>query len=119
MLSHNDQGISLIEVIIAVMVLSIGSIAAIQSLSQARKGIGEELPRYLAQQIAINQAEELKTLAGVAPIIDTVEMGNIKWDVEAERKATAAGLVEVTIRVSAPGHPGALLVTYVTTGAAR
>ncbi len=112
-----DGGISLIEVLVAVLVLSIGVVAGFQTLGQARKGIGEEMPRLLAQTAALNRAEELQVLgaaaAGALPA--QVRLGGIAWTLETSVKATEGGFVEVTVRAGAPGQPGAVQVAYVST----
>ncbi|MEL7117350.1 MAG: prepilin-type N-terminal cleavage/methylation domain-containing protein, partial [Pseudomonadota bacterium] len=59
-LNGQDRGISLIEMVIAVLILSIGVAAGFQSLAQARKGIGEEVPRLIAREVAMNHAEALQ-----------------------------------------------------------
>lgn len=113
-----DAGISLIEMVVAVLVLSIGVIAGFQSLAQARRGIGEELPRLFAQQVALNRAEEWQML-GAGParaLLDTVPMGGYVWQIGTEAKATEGRTVEATIRASASGQPGAIVVVYAPPG---
>lgn len=110
-----DAGISLIEVLVAVLVLSIGVVAGFQSLGQARRGIGEEVPRLLARTAALNRAEELRILgaaaAGVLP--PQVQLGGIVWSLETRLKPTEGGFVEATVRASAEGRPGAVQIAYV------
>lgn len=112
--ASKDAGISLIEMVVAVLVLSIGVIAGFQSLGQARIGIGGEVPRLLAHNVALNRAEELLMLgaAAGAGLPDTVLMGGIAWRVEVDQSATEGGFSEARIRVGAPGQPGAVYVVY-------
>ena len=109
-----DAGISLIEMVVAVLVLSIGVIAGFQSLGQSQRGIGGEVPRLLAQNVALNRAEELQLLGAAAggALPGEVLTGGIAWTVETETAATEGGYVEARIRVSAPGQPGAVYVVY-------
>lgn len=109
---RGDQGISLIEMVIAVLILAIGVSAGFQSLAQARRGIGEELPRLIAREVALNRAEELQLLGASAALPREVGMGGLLWDVEAEGAATEGGFVELRVRVRTDGHPGALLTVY-------
>jgi len=109
-----DTGISLIEMVVAVLVLSIGVIAGFQSLNQSQKGIGGELPRLLAHNVALNRAEELQFLgaAAGASLPGTVVMGGIPWTVSVETAQTEALFVEAKIHVSSPDQPGASYVAY-------
>jgi len=111
---RNDAGISLIELVVAVLVLSIGVIAAFQSLGQARLVIGGEMPRLLAHNVALNRAAELQILgaAAGAGLPGRVLAGGIEWQVSVERAATEGGFVEARIRVTAPGQPGAVYIVY-------
>ena len=109
-----EAGISLIEMVVAVLVLSIGVIAGFQSLTQSQKGIGGELPRLLAQNVALNRAEELQLLGAAvgASLPKSVVMGGLVWQVDVEQAQTEAMFVEARISVSAPDQPGAVYVVY-------
>jgi general secretion pathway protein I len=111
------RGFSLIELLVAVLVLSIGIIAAYRSLGAARVQIGGETARLLAMNAARNRAEEL-ALTGVAAgrsLPSDVTAGAYRWRIETDEAATEVGLVEVTIRLIAtdPPGPGAMLVAFV------
>ena len=110
-----EAGISLIEMVIAVLILSIGIIAGFRSLGQSQRVIGEELPRLLAQTVALNRAEELKLVGAEAgrALPGSVTMGPVDWAVVVDEAPTQGGFVEATVRVSAEGQPGAILVAYV------
>ena len=109
-----DAGISLIEIVVAVLVLSIGVIAGFKTLSQSQVVIGGEVPRILASTVALNRAAEFQLLgvgaAGTLP--DEVVMGGIAWRVAVEQVPTEGGFVEATIRAFAPDQPGAVYVVY-------
>ena len=111
-LGHKEAGISLIEVVVAVLVLSIGVIAGFQSLGAARRGIGSEIPRLLAHQVALNGVAELQMFGAGAALAPEVTMGGIVWLIETERKPTTSGIIEVRVKASAKGHPGAIYTTY-------
>ena len=109
------RGFTLIELAIAVAILAIGTIAAYRTFDQAQRGIGGQLDRALAAEVALNRAAELR-LAGMAEgraLPDTVTQGRIDWQVAVAGLATAGGLVEATIVVSADGRPGARVVVVV------
>jgi len=109
-----DAGISLIELVVAVLVLSIGVIAGFQSLGQSRLVIGGELPRLLAHNIALNRAAEMQILGAAAGggLPGRVLAGGIEWQVSVEQAATEGGFVEARIRVTAPDQPGAVYTVY-------
>ncbi len=113
-----QAGISLIEVLIAVLILSIGVVAGYRTLGQSRKVIGEELPRLMARTAALNRAEELKLLGAVAGagLPREVRQGPFTWTLEVDQKPTEGGFVEAAVRASAPGQPGARYVVYVRVG---
>lgn len=113
-----QAGISLIEVVVAVLVLSIGVIAGFQSLGQARVVIGGELPRLLAHNVALNRAAELQLLGAAAAtgLPNNVLMGGIEWQVAVAAAPTEGGFAEVQIHVTAPDQPGALYVVYAPPG---
>ncbi len=109
-----QAGISLIEVVVAVLVLSIGVVAGFQSLGQARRGIGAELPRLMAHSVALNRAAEIR-LAGAAAapgLAPVVTAGGINWTVDVDLAATRGGFAEARIHVSAAGQPGAIYVVH-------
>ena len=109
-----DAGISLIELVVAVLVLSIGVIAGFQSLGQSRLLIGGELPRLLAHNIALNRAAELQILGAAAGggLPGRVLAGGIEWQVSVEQAPTEGGFVEARIRVTAADQPGAVYTVY-------
>ena len=113
--SHTSRGVSLIELVVAVLVLSMATVAAFQTMDVSRRAIGGEGPRILALQVAANRAEEAKLYGAVAAraLPDTVPFGSFEWTITTDEAATEVGLVEMTIAVAAPGQPGAVLVVYV------
>lgn len=108
------RGVTLIELVVAITILSIGALAAFRAFDQAMRGLGGQEARLIAHQVALNRAAELQLL-GVSvgrnlPL--TVPMGRVDWQVEIHEAATRIGLVEVEIRVSTPMQPGARLVVH-------
>jgi len=113
------RGMTLVELILAITILSIGMIAAWRSYEQAQRGIGGQVGRVLAQQVALNRAAELR-LVGLPEgrsLPAEVEIGAVRWQVALSEAETRVGLSEVAITVTAPGQPGARMVTYVPLGA--
>lgn len=109
------RGFTLIELAIAVAILAIGTIAAYRTFDQAQRGIGGQLDRALAAEVALNRAAELRLYGMVAggALPDVVTQGRTDWRVAIDGLATAGGLVEATITVSADGRPGARVVVVV------
>ncbi|KMK64005.1 prepilin-type N-terminal cleavage/methylation domain-containing protein [Puniceibacterium sp. IMCC21224] len=111
-------GLSLLELVVAIAVLSIGTLAALRASDQARLVIGGAEPRVLAQLVAQNRAEELRLLGSAVgrSLPEHVTMGPQGFVVATTYETTAAGLVraEITARADSgmrPG-PGALVVTW-------
>ena len=121
MIRRTGRGFSLLEVMIAVIVLAIALIAVTRSADQSRRSIGEAATRSIAQLVASDRAAELQLTgaAGAGRLSRSVTMGRVDWTVDTRAEETASGLVRMTIHVSAPGGPGALLVAYVRKEAAR
>lgn len=109
------KGFTLIELAVAVAILAIGAVAAYRSFDSAQRGIGGQLDRAFATEVALNRAAMVRLLGGTAaqdlPPRET--MGSIVWDVDQQVANTSAGLMEVTIVVSADGRPGARYVVAV------
>lgn len=111
-----DAGLTLVELAIAVLVLSIGSIAAIRATDQARIGIGGAQERTLAQLVARNRAEELRINRFGGALPDTVQLAGQVFTVSTTSKQTAAGLRETTIIATSQNGVGALYVVYLPAG---
>ncbi|HPD92503.1 MAG: prepilin-type N-terminal cleavage/methylation domain-containing protein [Rhodobacter sp.] len=108
-------GFTLIELAVAVAILAIGTMAAYRSFDAAQRGIGGQLDRALATEVALNRAAELRLQGmqagrGLPPV---VSQGGRDWAVSVTESAMAGGLIEATIAVTAPERPGARLVAAV------
>lgn len=111
---RRDRGMTLVELVIAIAILSIGMIAAWRGYEQAQRGIGGQVGRTLAQEVALNRAAELR-LSGLAEgrsLPAEVLMGATRWHVALSEAEARSGLVAATISVSAPGQPGARLLAH-------
>lgn len=112
---RRDRGVSLLELAIAVLVLSIGVIAAFRSIDQSRRVIGDAPARLFAHQVALNRAEALHLPAAALDaggLPARVSYGGIDWAVNVTGARTVAGFGEQVITVTAPDLPGARIVTY-------
>ena len=107
------RGFTLLELVVAVLVLAIGSLAALQAVDQSRRAIGGAMPRVLAQLVAQNRAEELR-LAGLPSglsLPSQVQMGPYSYQLTVTTKATASGTIQAEIRAVSSEGPAAFLVT--------
>lgn len=118
MCGGRSTGLSLLELVVAIAVLAIGTMAALRASDQARLELGGAEPRLLAQLVAQNRAEELRLLGAAAGrgLSQVVAMGTHSFVVTTGFETTAAGLVraEITARASdgSGTGSGALVVTW-------
>jgi len=106
------RGVTLLELVIAILVLSLGTVAAFRAIDQARHTAGDGAGRFLALQVALNRAEELRVADRdeAARLPERVDLGGHAWALRVSRVATAAGFTEATVTVSSDGLPGAQVV---------
>lgn len=107
-----DRGLSLLELVIAIAVLSIGTLAALRATDQSRLALAGAPMRLLAQVVAQNRAEELRLYGSAAgrSLPATVAMGGRVFALEVVFSPTAAGLSEARIIAKATTGEGAVLV---------
>ena len=111
--SGDDRGITLLELVIAVFVLSIVIVAALRSVDHAQRNLGEEAARLFAAQVALNRAEAIRLMgpqSALRNLPERVIYGPYEWQVTVEVEETDAGLMQSTIAAGAPGQPGARFV---------
>ncbi|MCA0873487.1 type II secretion system protein GspI [Seohaeicola saemankumensis] len=111
---RTPPGLTLVELLVAVLVLSIAVVGTFRTLDVSGRQIGGESERLLARLVAANRAEELRLtlVAEPTPMLGQVRQGLYDFDVETGLETTAGGLGEATITVRGPGGSGAVLVTY-------
>lgn len=107
-----DQGITLLELVIAVFVLAMGSIAALRATDQARVAIGGAKDRMLAQLAAHNRAEEMRLPGLGSGLSDTVQLSGQRFAIQTDALPTAGGVVQVTISARSERGNGAQIVVY-------
>lgn len=113
--SKHVRGFSLIELVIAVVVLSVASMATWRSFEHSGHAIAGQAPRFIARQVALNRAAELRHygLATARALPERVPMGMWTWTVSLSESEARNGLVAVEIAVSAPAQPGQRLTAFV------
>ena len=115
-ISGKDTGLTLVELAVAVLVLSIASVAAIRAMDQSRVAIGGAQDRALAQLVARNRAEELRAFGAQGALPSSVVMGPQTFRVETSTSTTAAGLIAATVTARSQNGAGALYVVYLPAG---
>jgi general secretion pathway protein I len=108
------SGITLVEVMVAVMVLSIGTVATLRAFDAARLQIGSAPERIFAQHVALNRiaafrAQDRATARALPP---TVRFAGRNWQIETTETETLGGYVELRIRAAGPAGAGTVLVAY-------
>lgn len=115
--SKSEQGITLLELVIAVFVLAMGSIAALRATDQARVSIGGAKDRMLAQLVTRNRAEELRLPGGGARgLSDIVPLAGQNFVITTENLPTVSGMVQVAISAQSERGVGARIVVYLPAG---
>jgi len=120
--SQSTRGLTLLELVVAVLVLAIGSLAVLKAIDQSRLALGGAQPRLLAQIAAANRAQALRLQAlaqrdtAMQALPDVVVMGPYQVQLSQHSQSTASGVVRVTVQARIPGAPGAMLVTYLPPG---
>jgi len=111
-LTKSDRGLTLLELVVAVLILALASVVVLRTTDQSRLAIGGTQDRILASLIAANRAEELRVLGAQAVLPDRVEMGGMGFSVTRELETTQGGLFQVTIVARSPRGNGARRVVY-------
>lgn len=107
-----DRGLTLIELAVAILVLSIGAIAATRAGDGGIRALGGAMPRLLTAIAAENRAEELRAFGAGAQLPDMVTMGGRDIALEVTREATAGGLILARIAARAEGGEGTILTAF-------
>ena len=113
------RGLTLIELMVAVTILSLGILALIRVIDGTQRAIAGQEARILAHHAALNRAAELRLAADAqarSALPGAVANGRHEWRVTREERETRAGLIEVTLQLSATGQPGARLVLFLPAG---
>lgn len=115
----SDLGLTLIELLVAIIVLAIGSLAAIRAADQSRYSIAGELPRLLVETALRNRAQEIQLLGPFAGLPDTVQIAGQAIQMTQDRDTTEGGLIRITLGARASTGEAAGLVVYLPPGMPR
>ncbi len=103
------RGFTLLELVVAVLVLAMATMAALRSTEHATRALGGETARVLALQVALNRAEEYRLygarVAGGLP--REARYGTTLWRLDVTEEPTRAGHVLATIGARGEAGPGA------------
>ena len=91
----------MIELLVAVLILSIATLAAFRAFGSGAETAAALRTRTLAEMVALNRAAELRL--GEAPQEGEAEFGGRSWQVRTEAEATEAGFAATRIAVSPGG----------------
>ena len=107
----DDRGVSLIELLVAVLVLSIAVVGLFRVFGAGAGSAGSEVERQLGLIVAQNRAEEIAL--GIPGLADVVTMAGREWRILAEDTATSGGYARIALTASpAEGGAAVQLVTY-------
>ncbi|SDE37523.1 prepilin-type N-terminal cleavage/methylation domain-containing protein [Ruegeria marina] len=111
---RQERGLTLLELVVAILVLSVATLGTYRVMGDAGDQIGQERERMLAQIVAANQIRLLR----LAIVTDAPEpapraqIGPYGFALETTTERTAGGLLQVTVTARADSGPGAHLVSY-------
>jgi len=107
------RGLTLLELVIAIFVLALGSVAALKAIDQSRIGIGEDAARLLAHQAVHNRVQELRLVGAAGDgLSDTVTLGGQAFRLSVAQSSTAGGLIRVQVSAQSELGPGAVMVAF-------
>jgi general secretion pathway protein I len=115
---RGNSGLTLLELALAILVLSLASLAALRSSDQSRRAIGGEMARLMARVAVQNRIEELALYgreAGGLP--QQIRIGPQQIRLDHEIKPTAGGLLRFEVTGRAQSGEGASLVAYLPSAA--
>ncbi|MEL7091491.1 MAG: type II secretion system protein [Pseudomonadota bacterium] len=113
------SGLTLVELAVAILVLSIGTLAALRSLEGSSKAALQAEDRVLAQIAVRNRAEELRLYGPGAALPTEVTLAGHPLTLSQDTTVTAGGLARVTVVAQVASGAGAQLVVWVAPGALR
>ena len=116
---RHDAGLTLLELVVAIAILAIGSLATLRAVDQSRIAIGGEAPRLIARLAARNRAEELQLPDGSGTLPSSEMMGNQRVTYDVTTTPTAGGLVQATVVARMDSGEGAQLILYLDPRSAR
>ncbi|MDW4500486.1 type II secretion system protein [Sulfitobacter sp. D35] len=106
-----DDGLSLVEVLIAILVLSIATVGLFRVFGEAATTSAANQDRVLAGMVARNHAVALQL--GDTGLPDRVRFAGRDWQLRTEVAQTSGGFEEVTIDARpVNGGGGSVLTTY-------
>ncbi|MGV6848433.1 MAG: prepilin-type N-terminal cleavage/methylation domain-containing protein [Marinibacterium sp.] len=106
-----QSGFSLIELLVAIIVLSIVTIGLYRVFDQGLFAIASDRDRLFAGIVARNRAEEMAL--NLPELADTVSLAGQDWTIEETEIATTDGFVQVAIAVKPMrGGAGARLIAF-------
>ncbi|MCK7592779.1 type II secretion system minor pseudopilin GspI [Pseudomarimonas salicorniae] len=111
-LARRSRGFTLLEVLVALLLLSLAMVALVRSVGQEASALGQQREATLAQWVAANRLAELR-LARDLPRSGQAQgrsrLGGRDWRWQLDARATdTPGLLQVELRVYDEGADAAL-----------
>ena len=110
---RESDGFTLVELVLAIAVLAMATIATLRVVDQSRVVIGGAEDRILAQLAASNRAEGLVVYAADSVLASVVQVGGRGFVLSTDIVLTTGGLLRASVRAVSPLGNVASQVTYI------
>jgi len=106
------KGLTLVELAVAILVLSIFTLATMRSFDSVTKAATGLDARVLGRIALQNRAEELKLFGPNANLPAEVTIANQSIRLDTQKASTAGGLIETTLTARVDGQAGVQIILY-------
>ena len=110
---RQDRGISLVELIVAVLILSIGTVGALRSLDRSAKAVAGNADRAIAALVAANEVEAVRAFGPNVPRPGLQRMAGKSYRVFRDVAPASDGAIRIRVRVEGPRNVSVLRVITV------
>ncbi len=107
---HRSSGFTLLEVLVALVIVALGMSALLETLTQSARNIGALRDKTVAEWIALNQLALARLNLNAPPVgttqgdVQNCANGNWHWQQQVNAVAAVPGLLSITVSVRRTGN---------------